>query len=199
MKKLLVLVCIALLAFGTAYGAEFAAGKGAMIVSGSVGFANYSGDSYKTYENGEEEDAALTDIWFQPALDYFVIDNLFVGGTLFFESESQDPWSESTFGIGPEVGYAFGKSESKMFPYGKLAFAYASSTYDSGEEGAEESTVTGTDIALAVGLIFPVVEHVGIMPELSYHMTSTKGDWDDAESMSDNVIKLSVGIAGLIW
>ena len=199
MKILLVLVCVALLAFGTVYGAEFAAGKGAMIVSGSVGFANYSGDSYKTYENGEEKDAALTEIWFQPALDYFIMDNLFIGGKLFFDSESQDPWSMSTFGIGPEIGYAFGKPESKMFPYGKLGFAYASSNYDPGTTGSTDYTITGTDIAIAVGLIFPVVEHVGFMPELSYHMESNKGDWDNAESMSDNVIMLSVGIAGLIW
>jgi len=196
MKKLLAVVCIALLAFGTVYGAEFAAGKGAMIASGSVGFANYSGDSYKD-ANGE--DAAMTEIWFQPAVDYFIMDNLFVGGTIIFESESQDPWSSSAFGIGPEVGYAFGKPESKMFPYGKLGFTYVSANYDPGTTGSTDYTITGTDFAIAVGLIFPVVEHVGFMPELSYHMESSKGDWDNAESMSDNVIKLSIGIAGLIW
>lgn len=199
MKTALVLVCITLLAFGTVYGAEFAVGKGGMIVSGTAGFANYSGDSYKTYENGEEKDAALTEIWLQPALDYFVANNIFVGGALMLESASQDPASMTTIGIGPEVGYAFGKPESKMFPYGKIGFAYASSSYDPGTTGSETTTTTGTNISIHVGLIYPVVGHVGFFPELSYHMVSSKGDWDNAETMNDSVIMLGVGIAGLIW
>ena len=133
---------------------------------------------------------------FQPALDYFFMNNLFVGGTISYGSESQGDFSSTEMGIGPEVGYAFGKAESKMFPYGKLGFMYRSNKSDN---GTTDMTVTGTDIFIGVGLIFPVKEHIGITPELSYHMQSLKSDEEGAEAVDGSVIRLGVGISGLIW
>jgi hypothetical protein len=194
MKRLfpVVLLITAILLFaGSAYSQNFAVGKKAWIISGAVEFSSSSGDLYEN-ENGD----ALTTISFIPSADYFVVPNVFVGGMISYSSASQGDFSMSALGIGPEVGYALGKAESKVFPFAKIGFQYLSNSWDSGD-GTEKET--GSDVTIAIGVIFPVKQHIGITPQLSYHIQSLKGDWEGAESVSGNILSVGVGITGLVY
>jgi hypothetical protein len=190
LNKCLFVVLVLCLVVGTAFSQDFAVDKKAWIISGTVEFSSSSGD---LYENSDGD--ALTEIAFVPAADYFVAPNIFVGGMISYVSWSQGDASVSTMGIGPEVGYAFGNADSKVFPFAKAGFQYLSVSYD---YGSGTDKVTGSDITITLGVILPVMQHIGITPQLSYHIQSMKGDWDGAESEDGSIIRVGAGIAGLV-
>ncbi len=190
LQKCLFVVLVLCLVVGTSFSQDFAVDKKAWIISGAVEFSSSSGD---LYENADGD--AVTEIGFVPAADYFVMPNIFVGGMISYVSMAQGDVSISTMGIGPEVGYAFGNADSKVFPFAKAGFLYVSESFDWGDD---TDKVTGSDITITLGVILPVKQHIGIIPQLSYHIQSMKGDWDGAESEDGSIIRLGVGIAGLV-
>jgi hypothetical protein len=60
----------------------------------------------------------------RPALDYFVIQNLSVGGAFEFDFASGNP-DRTTFSVAPEVGYEFALSDSWSFwPQASLSMGF---------------------------------------------------------------------------
>lgn len=191
LNKCLFVALVLCLVVGTAFSQDFAVDKKAWIISGTVEFSSSSGD---LYENADGD--AVTEIGFMPAADYFVMPNIFVGGMISYVSMSQGDVSVSSMGIGPEVGYAFGNADSKVFPFAKAGFQYLSMSADYGS--GNDFDATQTDIIISLGVILPVKEHIGISPELSYHIQSYDPDVEGADTIDGNVIRLGVGIAGLV-
>lgn len=74
--------------------------------------------AYKTHKRGDD----ALNFYIQPALDYFVIDNLSVGGVIGFSYEKL-PWKEAMFKIGPRAGYVLGITDSFAF-WPKLGFTF---------------------------------------------------------------------------
>jgi outer membrane protein W len=104
---------------------------------------------------------------------------------------AQGDASMSTIGIGPTVGYAFGKKESKSNPY----IAAGIQLYSLGSDG---DTTSGTDISIGAGMIISIKEHFGLIIEVGYHFQNLKNEaWP--ESISGNIFGISIGIAGLLF
>ena len=190
MKAILAILCVIWLVVG-ASAQDFAVDKKACIFDGSISFSSSGGDLYEDADGNTQ-----TDFSEAGTFNYFVAKNIFVGAGLGIQSFGWGDYSSSAVVIGPQVGYAFGKKESKVFPYGAVGFRYLSSSAD---DGVNKLTITGTDISLEVGVIIPVKEHIGVTPLLSYHAQSEKSDAPAAESISGSIIMFGVGISGLLY
>jgi hypothetical protein len=103
-----------------------------------------------------------------PAADYFVVDNLSLGGQVMFgvasASDPQGPGRTTTlFGIGPQIGYNIPFSGSISF-WPKLFFAFASSS----ENNNGPSVNSGT-LGVFAPFLFHIATHfyAGIGPDFS--------------------------------
>jgi hypothetical protein len=92
----------------------------------------------------------------QPAVDYFVIDNLSLGGFVLYSHESSSPGGggpsshSDTFGVGPRIGYNIPLSDTLSFwPKAYVQMAY-STAYSGG---------SSTDMTWDVGGYAPLVVH----------------------------------------
>lgn len=186
MKK--IILSILLLSFSTtfAFSQDYAVDKGAFILSGTGGFISQGGDLYEDFEENRLSTFTLTS-----AVNYFVVRNMFIGAGLSYNRMAQGDASVSTIGIGPTVGYAFGKKESKSNPY----IAAGIQLYSLGSDG---DTTSGTDISIGAGMIISIKEHFGLIIEVGYHFQNLKNEaWP--ESISGNIFGISIGIAGLLF
>jgi len=164
---------------------DYAVDKGAFILSGTGGFMSQGGD---LYEVGEDR---LSTFSLTSVANYFVIPNVFIGAGITYTRVSQGEDSMSTIGIGPTVGYAFGKAEGKSYPYIAGGFHFHSI-------GANDETISGTNILVSAGIILSIKKHIGLVLEIGYNFQNLKHeDW--AESESGNAFVVSIGIAGLIF
>lgn len=116
--------------------------KGAVAGGGGFSFSSQT-EKYEQEPYSYEDRHTLFSI--DPAVMFFVIDNLGVGAALSFESEktksvdSDDEYSASGIGIGPRVRYYFAEG-----PFAEASFAVGS--------GKASQTGFGTTIESRVGL-----------------------------------------------
>jgi len=184
MKKLIVICMFFILGSGCASSQNFATENGAVILGGSAGFSSFG---------SEGSSGRSTSFSLYPVCDFFITQNLFVGGSLTLSINSSSGSDYTSVGIGPEIGYAFGAAKSSMFPFVKAGFNYMSSstTYNN-----SKTTYSGTTITIGGGMVFEIVKHVGIVGLLSYNIMNTKYE---SSSSSGNSIELSFGIYGLLY
>ena len=114
---------------------------------------------------------------FAPAADYFLIQNLSLGGSIGFDYEKVKGDDSVRFSIGPRVGYNFPFTNLLSF-WPKLGFAYAYSSHGGS--------------AFAFNLFAPVMIHP------TTHFFAGFGPFLDADlSGNDRVtiygVKLSIG------
>ena len=107
-------------------------------------------------------DGSTTSITLAPAVDYFVIQNLSVGGTIAFNYTAPPGDGHSTsFGIGPRVGYNIGISDLiSIWPKAGLSISHTSVSTTvpaSGSTPAVSGSASNT--ALALNLFVPVMFH----------------------------------------
>lgn len=107
-------------------------------------------------------DGSATTLLLRPAVDYFVIDSLSVGGFLGLEYNTAPGGSSTAFSVGPRVGYNLRLSESfSIWP--KIGFAFASTSQDRddievpGEPDIEGDS--GSSTSLQLNLFAPVMFH----------------------------------------
>jgi len=163
-------------------------GAGAMWIGGTAGFASAGGDLYGADERS-------TSISLDPVLDYFVAPNIFLGPVLSFDRYSHGDHSSTEFGIGATIGYTLGSGRGgSMIPFLKGQFAFTSSN----TKNSTEDKSSGTNIILGGGLLFPVAKHAGITVEVGYELDSVKPEGAD-ESVSGNIIGVTVGVLGLLF
>ncbi len=159
---------------GVAPAQESPVDKGSYQLGGGISFSSWGGD---LYENGDGDGETIFE--FDPFFNYFVANNIAIGGRLDFSSDSQGDYKASGFGIGPQVEYFFKmgqKAETKgsIFPYIGAAFTYSSTTSNTGEPGADDVKFTGTEIAFFGGAHYMLNNNVSLFGQLEYDMHSMK-------------------------
>jgi hypothetical protein len=188
------LVCSMIGMHVVASGQESAIGKGASLIKGLAGFTSTG------YGPNIKRSNVLT---ISPAMDYFLLDHFFVGGALNYENTNSESFNTSMFGIGPEIGYAFGSQTSIVFPYLTAGWNFQKSKTDF---LISNSTITtnnsGNGISLGLGVIIPVKSHLGIVVEGKYNMYSfsnTNNLSINKTSDNSNVISFNFGIVGMLF
>lgn len=131
-----------------------------------------------------------TKITLQPAVDYFVIDNLSVGGFIGLDYTSFSNGSTTRFSIGPRVGYNLPLSDLiSIWPKIGFSFATTSTSVDAGDD----VTVTASDNSgLALNLFVPFMIHPAT------HFFAGFGPFLDTDLSGDNKVtvfglKLTLG------
>ncbi len=127
-------------------------------------------------------DGAIATITVQPALDYFVIKNLSVGGFVGLQYQKAGSAKSTIFQIGPRVGYNF-ELARKLSIWPKLGFSYSHTNQNNGDDKAN---------SLALNLFAPVMLHP------AEHFFAGLGPFLDADLSGDNRattwgIKLTLG------
>jgi hypothetical protein len=196
MKYLLFTLVAAALICAPLWAAESPVAKGASILTGGISF---SAQKMKYEDEDNHETISMSTFSFDPALDYFVANHIFLGVGTAVSDIVMSGSSFMTFGAGPEVGYAFGNPAATAFPYikGMALFTHGS---------AEHYKVNDRDLGLAVGVMIPVHKHIGITTEMSIHNvneneTTDYGDyWGELkQSSSGTLFKMGIGINGLFF
>jgi hypothetical protein len=122
----------------------------------------------------------------QPAADYFVIQNLSLGGFLEYAHQSQSgnnggPGTNSdTFGLGPRIGYDIALTDSISF-WPKAFIAFASTNFSTGNQ-------SGGDNSWSIGIFAPFLLHpsehffLGLGPELATQLSNTVSQGNNSAS-----------------
>jgi hypothetical protein len=118
-------------------------------------------------------DGSTTKLILRPAVDYFVANNVSVGGFVGLDYTSAGDAHSTTFSIGPRVGYNFAFSERFSF-WPKLGFSYSNSSA-SGSPLPPGVSASGNHLGLNVfaPVMFHPVPHffLGFGPALDTHLT----------------------------
>lgn len=147
--------------------------KGQLAISSDAGF-ELSNTSIS------DVDGSTTRLILRPAIDYFVVDYLSLGGFLGLEYLSTPGGSTTQFSIGPRVGYNIPFSESFSF-WPKLGFSLASTSVEAEDTetpdgvivpGEEESS-TSLQLNIFAPVMFHPVEHffLGVGPAFDLDLT----------------------------
>lgn len=111
-------------------------------------------------------DGSSTQLVLRPAVDYFVIDYLSIGGFLGLEYNSAPGGSSTAMSIGPRVGYNIPLSERFSF-WPKVGFSFASTSQktdavtlaDGTTVNASDRSSTSVQLNLFAPLMFHPVQH----------------------------------------
>jgi hypothetical protein len=120
-------------------------------------------------------DGSSTNLTLRPAIDYFVLNNVSVGGFVGLDYTTAGGAHTTTFAIGPRVGYNLSFSERFSF-WPKLGFSYSSSS------ASADVTIPGAATSadgnhLALNIFAPVMFHpvqhffLGFGPALDTDLT----------------------------
>lgn len=168
-----------------ANGQGFPIGKGASMITGLASFSSTSSST-------SSGSGSVTTVTFSPSMDYFLFNHFFVGGGLSYSSQTQNSLNVTGTAIGPEIGYAFGKPDSKVFPYLNAGWNYLNSKVDESYYGSPN--LSGSDLSFGFGFIIPVKSHFGLVLQGKYDSINYSGS-----SQSVNVISLNFGVVGLLF
>jgi hypothetical protein len=165
-------------AIGTPYVVGGAAGATAAGGAGGAGVLLAPPGSWSMidfqYASLSNNGGSGTQFGLAPAADYFIMDNISVGGQILFSLASYSPpqgpgVSATTFGIAPQVGYNLGLTDNISF-WPKLFFQYANTGI---------SNNVGSVSSAAIGIFAPFLYHpvqhffVGIGPNFSAQVISS--------------------------
>jgi len=124
-------------------------GQMAFSTDAALGFSRLTGDNRQ----------ATTTITIRPAMDYFVIENLSVGGVVGVDYVKSGDTRSTTFSLGPRVGYNFELSRL-LSVWPKLGFSYAYSKQKTTVgDGPAEISRTVDNNAIAINLFAPIMLH----------------------------------------
>ncbi len=167
--------------------------KGQLAISGDTNLS-FTGTSLS--DNGGSSFTFLI----QPSVDYFVIDNLSLGGFVAYEHTSVSPGGTGnstnvdTFGIGPRVGYDFRIGNSFSFwPKAMIEYATTSSS-TGGQSNGDNSWEVGV---FAPFLLHPA-EHffLGLGPIVTTQLSNSASASQNGQTVSTDAPKATTyGIA----
>jgi hypothetical protein len=120
-------------------------------------------------------DGSTTSLILRPAVDYFVIDHLSVGGFLGLAYVSTSAGSSTSFSVGPRVGYDIPVSRRfSIWPKAGLSIGHTSEDIDDPdfEDDTGESN-TSLQLNLFVPVMFHPVDHffLGLGPALDQDLS----------------------------
>ena len=131
-------------------------------VFGAKGQIAISSDAALTIQRRTMSDVSggTTSIQLAPAADYFVINNLSIGGFIGFDYTTSGENDSSRFSIGPRVGYNLPFSDLvSIWPKGGFSYAHTSSTVTVPGSGGSTVSTTNSSGAFALNLFVPVMFH----------------------------------------
>ena len=125
-------------------------------------------------------DGSTTTLVLRPAVDWFVIDSLSIGGFLGVDYSSTPGGSSTAFSVGPRVGYNVRFSERfSLWP--KVGFSFASTTQKGDAQTLDDGSVvpsedvssTSLQLNLFVPVMFHPVDHffIGVGPAFDLDLT----------------------------
>ncbi|MGH7293345.1 MAG: hypothetical protein ACRELB_00355 [Polyangiaceae bacterium] len=150
--------------------------QGQLVISND---ADLSFLGHSTSDNGGSSWALKV----EPAVDYFVIPNLSIGGVVLIEHTSVSPPSQpgvatnssstTTYGVGARIGYNIALADSLSF-WPKLALIYGGSSYDPGG-GQQGGSGSAFDVQVFAPLLLHPINHffLGIGPFVQTDLTSS--------------------------
>lgn len=171
--------------------AEF--GKAGQIHIGSGLQLSYSAGTTKA-PSGDSADKPTT-FTIQPGLDYFLQDNISIGGTVGYTSTSQKSGGtdvkSSAISIGPRVGYNVAVAE-KLSVWPRAGLMYSSISADFGGGSKSGSTMS---FELNVPLLVHLAPHfdVGFGP---FYRSDISSKFDGADANKDTTYGLATEIGG---
>lgn len=170
MRTVFTLTLILIITFIT-FGQDYAADKGAFIISGKGNF-NLDKDS----DNKPKPFTLIT------SLNYFVEEKFYFGAMAEWSTLTVNKgYKSKSMGIGPKIGYTIGNAEAQAFINFNVGVIYF---------GFHED-VSVTNLILGAGLLIPLKDHLGICLDISYHNPFI----DNSESN----FSFGVGIAILLY
>lgn len=99
-----------------------------------------------------------TTITLQPAVDYFVVENLSLGGFIGLDYSTNDGGSTTRFSVGPRVGYNIRLSDLvSIWP--KLGFSFATTSTDIDTPSEDVTITTSENSGIALNLFAPIMFH----------------------------------------
>lgn len=122
------------------------------------------------------QDGSVTTLSLVPAIDYFVLENLSVGGVMGVEYQKAGGDRRTNFRLGPRVGYNFELSEL-LSVWPKLGFSFSHSKYKQ-DFGIDDATAKSN--AIALNLSAPLMVHPAA------HFFAGFGPFLDTELSGDN-------------
>ncbi len=192
MKKFTV-ACVAfasVMGFVATASAQDLGEEGQLAISSDLQLS-FTSTSTKAAAEGAEDPDSTTSITIQPAVDYFLMDSLSLGGAIGYQSTSQGDVKSSGILIGPRVGYAIPVGEGMAF-WPKLGITYQTMSMDDGT-----NDMSGNKMSLDVfaPLAIQPAENffVGIGPVVSMDLSSKIED-EDADK--DTTIGITTQVGG---
>lgn len=190
MKKLVVAcaAATAVLAVGTTASADSFGETGQIAISSDLQLdfsyvSPHEGDSY-------------VKLGINPALDYFVSDNLSLGGHVGISHVSREGAKATAFTVGPRFGYLLELSDGvHMWPKIGADFTYGKATLSVAGISADAS-FTQLSIGLFAPITFSPTDNffIGVGPNFSYEVMKK---FEDADSQAgDLVIGLMSTVGG---
>ena len=131
---------------------------------GDAGVINFAAATrldlaFSSIKPPQGDSGSATHFAIQPSIDYFVIQNLSIGATLLFDSNStkaagaSDSDSTTTIGVGPRVGYNVWITPGSLSLWPQVGIMYTSAS--SKVKGQD----AGSNSALALQVFVPLVIH----------------------------------------
>lgn len=118
-------------------------------------------------------DGSTTNMILRPAVDWFLMDSLSLGGFVGVEYNSAPGGSSTVISLGPRVGYNLPLAE-RLSVWPKLGFSLASTSFeDDTIAGDEEETNTSLQLNLFAPLMFHPAPHffLGLGPALDQDLS----------------------------
>ena len=144
-------------------------GKGQLAISSDAGL-------YIQNSSTSGVDGSATTLQLRPAFDYFLMDNLSLGGFLGVEYQSVPTGHSTTWAIGPRVGYNVAFSD-KFSIWPKAGVSFASTSQSINPTPTEPTGTSISNTGLALNLFVPIMFHpvrhffLGFGPALDVDLT----------------------------
>jgi hypothetical protein len=134
----------------------------------------------------------------EPAIDYFVIQNLSVGGLVQFDhtnSSDAAAGSSNSWGVGARVGYNLAIGDALSF-WPKLGFLYRGESFSSTQPGSPQASTSGGafDLVVFAPLLLHPINHFfpGIGPFVQTDLAASQSK--GGSSVSDPSKQTSYGL-----
>ena len=188
-KVILSIICLSIF-YNVANSQEFFTEQGSRLISGTVSMSSWGGDLFEDYDGNRSNQITIAS-----GYNYFIMNNLFVGGTLAYNGSMQGDSKDNEIAVGPQIGYMYGDANSTVYPFIVTGIHYQ---YSAIKYSSNDYKTSGTDVIWGIGLVLPIKTHVGFTIEADYHMMNIKQKESD-QSYSGNTFLISIGIAGLLF
>lgn len=214
--RFILLSALLLCGFNNLYSQRFAVDKGVWMLDGSLTLGAQRSMGTRTVTLGtitQESSQSLSSIFItaSPSIGYFVSPNIMIGGQAnlsgqisFNNQGNSTDVGQNTILLGPRVGYYYGNSESKFYPFVTVAALYGRSEATStllGGTGSGIVNLTQLNIIGNLGVAYMVAKNLAVTGGIFYSSASNSGSFlgrtIDYPTVSS--VGIQFGVAGFIF